>query len=53
MKESSHLRILGGRGGFILDVELMSNSQTYSYREVIVLVIYYLLVMTQELIEYF
>lgn len=36
-----------------MDVELMSNSQTYSYGEVIVLAIYYLLVMIQEFIEYF
>lgn len=43
-----------GRGvRFILDVELMSNSQTYSYREVIALVIYYLLVMIQELLNIF
>lgn len=36
-----------------MDVELISNSQTYSYGEVVVLAIYYLLVMIQEFIEYF
>lgn len=38
---------------FVWDGELVSNGQTYNHREVTVTVIDYLLVVIQELTEYF